>query len=40
MKACSNLEVQQLLTGYNIQKGNAETVRMIRTMTEKQFLLM
>lgn len=35
MKACSNLEVQQVFTSYNNPKGNADTERMIRTMKEE-----
>ena len=39
MKACSNLEVEQVFTSYNNQKGNADTERMIRTMKEELFWL-
>ena len=39
MKACSNLEVQQVFTSYNNPKGNADTERMIRTMKEELFWL-
>ncbi len=35
MKACSNLEVEQVFTSYNNPKGNADTERMIRTMKEE-----
>jgi len=35
MKACSNLEVQQVFTSYNNPKGNADTERMIRTIKEE-----
>jgi hypothetical protein len=35
MKACSNLEVQQVFTSYNNPKGNADTEGMIRTMKEE-----
>lgn len=35
MKACSNLDIQQIFTSYNNPKGNAETERMIRTMKEE-----
>jgi putative transposase len=34
MKACSNLEVEQVFTSYNNPKGNADTERMMRTMKE------
>ncbi len=37
MKACSNLEVEQVFTSYNNPKGNADTERMIRTMKEELF---
>jgi transposase InsO family protein len=39
MKACSNLEVEQVFTSYNNPKGNADTERMIRTMKEELFWL-
>ena len=39
IKACSNLEVQQVFTSYNNPKGNADTERMIRTMKEELFWL-
>jgi len=39
MKACSNLEVEQVFTSYNNPKGNADTERMIRTMKEGLFWL-
>ena len=39
MKACSNLEVQQVFTSYNNPKGNADTERMIRTIKEELFWL-
>jgi len=39
MKACSNLEVEQIFTSYNNPKGNADTERMIRTMKEEIFWL-
>ena len=39
MKACSNLEVEQVFTRYNNPKGNADTERMIRTMKEELFWL-
>ncbi len=39
MKACSNLEVEQVFTSYNNPKGNADTERMIRTMKEEIFWL-
>ena len=39
MKACFNLEVEQVFTSYNNQKGNADTERMIRTMKEELFWL-
>ena len=39
MKACSNLEVQQVFTSYNNPKDNADTERMIRTMKEELFWL-
>jgi putative transposase len=39
MKACSNLEVQQVFTSYKNPKGNADTERMIRTMKEELFWL-
>jgi putative transposase len=39
MKACSNLEVQQVFTSYNNPKGNADTERMIRTTKEELFWL-
>ena len=39
MKACSNLEVQQVFTSYNNPKGNADTERIIRTMKEEFFWL-
>ena len=39
MKACSNLEVEQVFTSYNNPKGNANTERMIRTMKEELFWL-
>jgi len=32
MKACSNLDIQQVFTSYNNPKGNADTERMIRTI--------
>ncbi len=35
MKACSNLEVEQVFTSYNNPKGNADTERMIRTIKEE-----
>jgi len=34
IKACSNLEVEQVFASYNNPKGNANTERMIRTMKE------
>lgn len=37
MKACSNLEVEQVFTSYNNPKGNADTERMMRTMKEELF---
>ena len=39
MKACSNLEVEQVFTSYNNPKGNADTERMIRTIKEELFWL-
>jgi len=39
MKACSNLEVEQIFTSYNNPKDNADTERMIRTMKEELFWL-
>ncbi len=39
MKACSNMEVEQVFTSYNNPKGNADTERMIRTMKEELFWL-
>ena len=39
MKACSNLEVEQVSTSYNNPKGSADTQRMIRTMKEELFWL-
>ena len=39
MKACYNLEVEQVFTSYNNPKGNADTERMIRTMKEELFWL-
>jgi len=39
IKACSNLEVEQVFTSYNNPKGNADTERMIRTMKEELFWL-
>ena len=39
MKACSNLEVEQVFTSYSNPKGNADTERMIRTMKEELFWL-
>jgi len=39
VKACSNLEVEQVFTSYNNPKGNADTERMIRTMKEELFWL-
>jgi len=39
MKACSNLDIQQVFTSYNNPKGNADTERMIRTMKEELFWL-
>jgi putative transposase len=39
MKACSNLEVEQVFTSYNNPKGNADTERMIKTMKEELFWL-
>jgi putative transposase len=39
MKACSNLEVDQVFTSYNNPRGNANTERMIRTMKEELFWL-
>ena len=39
MKACSNLEVEQVFTSYNNPKGNADTERIIRTMKEELFWL-
>lgn len=39
MKACSNLEVEQVFTSYNNPKGNADTERMIRTIKEEFFWL-
>jgi putative transposase len=39
MKACSNLEVEQVFTSYNNPKGNADTERMIRTIKEGLFWL-
>ena len=39
MKACSNLDIQQVFTSYNNSKGNADTERMIRTMKEELFWL-
>lgn len=39
MKACSNLEVEQVFTSYDNPKGNADTERMIRTMKEELFWL-
>ena len=39
MKACSNLEVEQVFTSYNNPKENADTERMIRTMKEELFWL-
>ncbi len=39
MKACSNLEVEQVFTSYNNPKGNADTERMIRTMKEELYRL-
>jgi putative transposase len=39
MKACSNLEIEQVFTSYNNPKGNADTERMIRTMKEELFWL-
>jgi transposase InsO family protein len=39
MKACSNLDVEQVFTSYNNPKGNADTERMIRTMKEELFWL-
>ncbi len=39
MKACSNLELQQVFTSYNNPKGNADTERMIRTLKEELFWL-
>ncbi len=35
MKACSNLEVEQVFTSYNNPKRNADTERMIRTIKEE-----
>jgi putative transposase len=35
MKACSNLEVEQVFTSYSNPKGNADTERMMRTMKEE-----
>ena len=39
MKACSNLELQQVFTSYNNPKGNADTEKVIRTMKEELFWL-
>jgi len=39
IKACSNLDIQQVFTSYNNPKGNADTERMIRTMKEELFWL-
>jgi len=39
MKACSNLEVEEVFTSYNNPKGNADTERMIRTLKEELFWL-
>jgi len=39
MKACSNLDIQQVFTSYNNPKGNADTERMIRTIKEELFWL-
>jgi len=39
IKACTNLEVEQIFTSYNNPKGNADTERMIRTMKEELFWL-
>jgi transposase InsO family protein len=39
MKACFNLEVEQVFTSYNNPKGNADTERMIRTIKEELFWL-
>jgi len=39
MKACSNLEVEQVFTSYNNPKGNADTERLIRTIKEELFWL-
>jgi len=39
IKACSNLEVEQVFTSYNNPKGNADTESMIRTMKEELFWL-
>jgi len=39
VKACSNLDVEQVFTSYNNPKGNADTERMIRTMKEELFWL-
>ena len=34
MKACSQLNIEQIFTSYNNPKGNADTERVIRTMKE------
>jgi len=39
IKACSNLEIEQVFTSYNNPKGNADTERMIRTIKEELFWL-
>jgi putative transposase len=39
MKACSNLDLQQVFTSYNNPKGDADTERGIRTMKEELFWL-
>ena len=39
MKACSNLDIQQVFTNYNNPKGNTDTEGMIRTMKEELFWL-
>lgn len=39
MKACYNLEVEQVFTSYNNPRGNADTERMIRTIKEELFWL-